>query len=171
MKLIISAMLVVAIACAPQAATPTSSATPSSTVAAGTTTPATAAATQSTAATGSITGLAGYPAEGHPAMTIYAVSSTDRSVFFSVAVPRGTDPKPTYTITGVRPGTYALFAYLDGNDGPAGGAYTQYVKCGLNASCSDHTIIDVVVRSGETVRDIDVTDWYAPQGTFPPRPR
>jgi hypothetical protein len=123
-------------------------------------------------ATGTITGLTGYPAEGNPAMTIYAVSTTDRSVFFTAAVPRGTVPaKPPYTIIGVRPGTYHLLAYVDGSDGPAGAAYTEYVKCGLNASCSDHTLIAVTVRAGETIRDIEVSDWYAPQGTFPTRPR
>jgi hypothetical protein len=28
----------------------------------------------------------------------------------------------------------------------------------------------VVVKVGETVKNIDLADWYAPSGTFPPRP-
>jgi hypothetical protein len=159
-----------AVACAPRAAGPTLPPT----VAAATTTPTTTSAAPATAppvGAGAIVGLLGYPAEGHPAVTIYAVSTTDRSLFFSVDIPRATTPpKSPFTIT-VRPGTYNLFAYLEGNDGPAGGAYTEFVRCGLRAGCSDHTPIDVTVRAGETVRDIEVSDWYAPPGTFPPRPR
>ncbi len=182
MKLIIGALLIVALgtACVPGATSPSPIATSTSvtTVAAATATPATttppspAPATSAPVTPGTITGFAGYPAEGHPAMTIYAVSTTDRSIFFSVEVPRAqTPPKSTYTITGVRPGTYNLFAYLQGNDGPAGGAYTEFVKCGLRAGCPSHAPIDVTVRAGETVREIDVTDWYAPPDTFPTRPR
>ena len=166
-KLIFSAILVAA-GCAPTAVTPTS--TPGTAVP--TLAPATApTATTAQQAAGAITGLVAYPAEGHPAMTIIAFSKTDRSIFFLVDIPQATAPPRTpYTITGVRPGTYNVFAYAMGND-RAGGAYTQYVKCGLNASCSDHTLIDVTVRAGETVRDIDVSDWYGPTDTFPPRPR
>jgi hypothetical protein len=176
MKLALAMVLIAAAACAPRTAAPTATpiSTPTSTVAAATTTPATtnvASTNAPSVAAGAVTGYVGYPAEGHPALRIYAVSTSDRTVFFSVDVPQGTDPKPVYSIAGVRPGTYNLFAYLQGNDGPAGGAYTQYVKCGLQASCSDHTPIAVTVGAGETVRDIDVADWYAPVGTFPPRPR
>jgi hypothetical protein len=176
MKLILSAMLLTAMvtACAPSAATPspTSTATSSPTVAASTTPATGAPSTTPPVTTGTISGLTGYPAEGNPAMTIYAVSTTDRSVYFTVDVPRGTVPaKPPYTITGVRPGTYHLLAYVEDNQGPAGAAYTEYVKCGLRASCSDHSLIAVTVRAGEAVRDIEVSDWYAPPGTFPSRPR
>jgi hypothetical protein len=164
----------VAVACGPGAtqASPTAS---TQTVAVATATPATTSVpstgTAQPATSGAISGVLGYPAEGNPAVTIYAVSTTDRSVFFSVGVPRGTVPaKPPYTITGVRPGTYHLIAYTDGSDA-AGGAYTEYVRCGLKASCSDHALIGVTVGAGQTVRDIDVSDWYAPAGTFPPRPR
>jgi hypothetical protein len=170
-RLILGAMLVAA-SCAPTAVTPTSTpGTSVATVAPATTTPAATASTAQPAAAGTITGLVAYPAEGHPAITIIAFSKTDRSIFFLVDIPQATvPPKTPYTITGVRPGTYNVFAYAMGND-RAGGAYTQYVKCGLNASCSDHSLIDVTVRAGETVRDIDVSDWYGPTDTFPPRPR
>jgi hypothetical protein len=165
-------------ACAPRAATP--SATPESgtsapTVAAATTTPATTASgapsTVQPATAGTISGLVGYPAEGHPALTICAFGATDRTVHHCVDVPQAiAPPKSPYAISGVAPGAYHLFAYAAGND-RAGGAYTEYVRCGLQASCSDHTLVDVVVRAGETVRDIEVSDWYGPTGSFPPRPR
>ena len=163
-----------AVACAPRS-NPSATSSTQPTVAAATTTPETtgvpSTGTARPATTGVITGLVGYPAEGHPAMSIYAISTTDRSLYFYVDVPRAaTPPKSPYTITGVRPGTYNLFAYVERND-KAGGAYTEYVRCGLRASCSDHTLIDVIVGAGETVRDIEVSDWYGPTDTFPPRPR
>lgn len=175
MKLISSALLLLALAsaCAPRAASPGSTTAPATTsaptVAAATTTPSRPTAQPPSA--GAITGLLGYPSEGHPAMTICAFGATDRGVHFCVDVPRATTPpKSPYTINGVRPGTYHLFAFAEGRD-RAGGAYTEYVRCGLRASCSDHTLIDVVVRAGETVRDIEVSDWYGPTESFPARPR
>ena len=174
-KLSIGAALFVAFACAPRAASP--SATASSNAAAtptATTTPTTTSVpsteTAQPATPGTITGRTGYPAEGHPAMTVYAISTTDSRVWFSVDIPRGTDSFTPYTISGVRPGTYNLFAAADGNE-RAGGAYSEFVKCGNRVGCSDHTPIVVTVRAGETVRDIEVSDWYAPPGTFPLRPR
>jgi hypothetical protein len=180
MKLFISAVLLAAMAtaCAPGAASPsanaTSTATAAPTVAAATTTPSRPTAAPPTAQpanTGAITGLVAYPAEGHPAMTICAFGATDRSVHYCVDLPQATTPpKSPYTISGLRPGTYHVFAYAAGNE-RAGGAYTEYVRCGLRASCSDHTLVDVVVRAGESVRDIEVSDWYGPTDSFPPRPR
>jgi hypothetical protein len=172
-SLVIASLLLLAVACTPPAAAPTSTATATgaATVAAATTTPATTSVPSGGTAAGSITGLVGYPAEGHPAMTICAFGATDRNVYSCVDVPQATTPpKSPYTISGIRPGTYHLFAYAAGTD-RAGGAYTEYVRCGLRASCSDHTLIDVVVRAGETVRDVEVSDWYAPSASWPSRPR
>jgi hypothetical protein len=176
--ILLGAATVVAVACGPRTAAPSPTSTlndtAAPTVAAATTTPATTSvptASSQPASAGAISGLTGYPAEGHPGLTVYAISTTDKTVWFSVDIPRGTDPaKPPYTISGVRPGTYNLFAAAEGNE-RTGGAYTQYVKCGMNASCSDHTLIDVTVRAGETVRDIEVSDWYAPASSYPVRPR
>ena len=174
MKLVITAMLLAAVACAPRAAAPSPTSSSTATAAVTTTAPATtsvpSASSVQPAAAGTITGLAAYPAEGHPAMTICAFGATDRSVHFCTDLPQATTPpKSPYTINGVRPGTYHLFAYAKGSD-KAGGAYTEFVKCGALASCSDHTPINVTVRAGETVRDIEVSDWYAPSASWPTRP-
>lgn len=174
MKLILSAMLLVATACAPLAASPsasptaTSTAAAASTIAAATTTPATA--TTVPVSGGTITGKFGYPAEGHPAVTIYAVNRSDRSVYYTVHLDKSAESFVTYTITGIRPGTYNAFAKADGS-ASFGGAYTAYVACGLRAQCTDHTLIDVTVRAGETTSGVDVTDWYATPGTFGDAPR
>lgn len=162
------------------APTPTASATPSSTA-----TPAPTAAP-----VGAITGLFRYPTGGFlPALTTYAVSVADSRVFFSVATPRffrDVTPAPTpsgpfgsYTITGLAPGTYYVFAYRDSDlGGPPDlpGLYSQYLfKCvppPTTADCTDHSLIPVTVRAGETVSGIDIADWlgYPTTATYPPRP-
>ncbi len=44
------------------------------------------------------------------------------------------------------------------------------VPCGLKAGCEDHSLIPVEVTAGNMATGVDPVDWYAPAGTFPPRP-
>lgn len=74
----------------------------------------------------------------------------------------------TYQITGLAPGLYHVVAYT--MDGTAAGGYTQMVPCGLLASCTDHTLLDVDVKAGEDTPNINPGDWYAPLDAFPPMP-
>lgn len=135
------------------------------------------------AAVGTITGALGYPSNFIPPLSVYAVSVADKGIFFSVSTLRYPQPTssgaPGYTISGVAPGTYHVFAYRDDNDpnnhgGP--GLYSQYlIKCvppPATAVCDDHSLIAVTVNTGETVWNIDVKDWYydAQTTTYPPRP-
>jgi hypothetical protein len=163
----------------------------------------TAASSATPSPTGAVTGNLGYPSDFIPPLTVYAISVADQRVFFSVDTPRyGADPsvpptaappgpRPSYTITGVAPGTYYVLAWrnddVNAKDHP--GVYSQFVlqciqvneshagesgytpppACG---SPGDHTLVPVTVRPGETVSRIDVTDWYYQQATtYPPRPR
>jgi hypothetical protein len=64
-----------------------------------------------------------------------------------------------------------VLAYVVGAaTGALVGGYTPAVACGLTVACTDHSLIRVAVPAGETVRGVDIRDWYAPPGTFPPRP-
>lgn len=146
----------------PQAtAAPTSTATPT----------ATATATRVPAAPpGAISGnQLMYPADSMPALAIYAISTTDSHTYFSTVTSQG---QFSYTISGVAPGTYDVVAYLangtSGNWKELAGGYTQFVVCGLSGSCSDHTLIPVTVQPGQTVSNINPSDFYG--GTYPPRP-
>lgn len=146
-------------------------------------------------ASGAITGRLGYPSEFILPLTVYAISTTDRRVWFSVDVPRfpsaspatplptGTfrpGEEPRYTITGVALGTYVVLAYRNDGQLPAEpGAYTQAViNCrpgAPSAACSDRSLVPVTVAPGQTVSGIDVTDWgfLGPGQTspsVPPRP-
>jgi hypothetical protein len=173
-------------------AAPTTTATPSATTASPPTT-VTPTAPPTAAASGVLTGSLGYPSEFIPPLTVYAISVADQRVFFSVDTPRyplatNTPPRPSYTMTGVAPGTYYVLAYRNDNvnveakDAP--GVYSQYVVQCLQpnaagstpapgCSSTDHSLVPVTVRAGETVPRIDVTDWYyvPPRPSYPPRPR
>jgi len=52
----------------------------------------------------------------------------------------------------------------------AAGSYTEYVRCGMQPPCSDHTVIVITVTAGQTTTGVDLRDWYAPQGAFPAPP-
>jgi len=172
---------------------PTPSATPSAPVLVPSPTP-----TGSAATTGAISGRFGYPADYIPALTVYAISVSDPSVFFSVDFAGyGNPPRPTlppgfseaeaYTLSGIAPGTYYVLAFRNDNN-PGVGVYTQYtVKC-LQATtygqtttpapaCAayDQSLLPVTVIAGETARRIDIIDWnfgqkpYSPPLTRPTR--
>ncbi len=176
----------------PTAASPTpvaaaTSAAPSSTATATTTSTATPT---TSAAAGSITGVFRYPAGFYPALTTYAISVANPSIYFSVSTSRraegatSTDTSPVpggYRITGVAPGTYYVVAYRDsdpiGNPGTPDrpGLYSQYSTCTqppTGATCTDHTLIAVTVGPGATVTGIDPSDWnYEPSfQAYPARP-
>lgn len=122
-------------------------------------------------ATGSISGTLMYPAGGvgMPALRIVAFE-VGFPHFYHIDTALGQN---TYQLDNLPPGTYRVLAYtLSGggfNSGPIGG-YSQMVPCGLQYSCNDHTLIDVVVTAGHITTGVDPNDYYAPEGTFPPNP-
>jgi nucleoid-associated protein YgaU len=112
---------------------------------------------------GTITGLLSFPSERIPPLTIFAIRiDNGLSTYYSIET---TEHQSSYTIE-VDPGVYNVFAYRD----DFAGGYTKYVTCGMGASCSKHSLLPVKVKSGKTVKNIDLADWYAPAGTFPSRP-
>ncbi len=149
-------------ACALSGVAPSS---PPSSVTSASALPATPAA--SALATGAISGTLGYPAGSQPAMVVYAVRM-DTNLFHYYSVRAG-ENQGSFTIGGLPPGVYSVVAYLE-SDPARAGAYTQFVLCGLAATCSDHSLVSITVRAAETVQGVKVLDWYAPPGTFPPKP-
>jgi len=116
---------------------------------------------------GAVSGALNYPADRLPPMYVVAYR-VDTEFYQSVVTSAG---QGTYTLTHLPPGTYHVIAYTIGGDGfPAGmaGGYTQAVPCGLAAECANHSLIDVNVTAGQTVKNVNVYDWYAPPGTFQP---
>jgi hypothetical protein len=120
-------------------------------------------------ATGAIAGGLSYPSEGTPAMVVYAFPVDNSGIAFVVQTSNG---DTTYAMNGLPVGVYDVVAYRGGSPAgsTAGGGYTAAVACGLQAGCDDHTLISVIVTGGAMLTSIDLRDWYAPEGTFPPKP-
>lgn len=62
-----------------------------------------------------------------------------------------------YSITELPPGIYNVVAYDP--DGQAGGY-----------ASANHSLLDVTVESGKVAEGININDWNAPAGAFPPDP-
>jgi len=116
-------------------------------------------------ATGSISGdQLTFPGPGVPALRIYAVRIGAPSAFCSVTTVTN---QRSYMIGGLPAGDYNVIAYPASGMHLAGG-YTKAVPCGLQASCSDHSLLPVVVREGQSVTNIQPNDWYTT--SLPPEP-
>ena len=169
--------------------TPPPATSPSPSPAAATTTPAaTVAPTPTPAQAGMITGRFGYGSDFIPPVTVYAISTTDPRVWYSVVFagagnpPRATLPpgvnNATYTISGVAPGTYWIVAYRNDGLTPDPGYYSRQPECSRarpGGPCPDVTLVPATVTAGETTSGIDVITWGPPppgqpSPTFPPRP-
>jgi hypothetical protein len=118
---------------------------------------------------GSISGKLIYPGPAIPPLRIIAIKTTEK--FYQYV--DNLQNVVNYQITDLPPGKYYVLSYLitPGRTDPTfAGGYTRAVACGLSVKCTDHTLIEVEVKSGETVKNINPMDWYAPIGTFPRNP-
>lgn len=123
-----------------------------------------------TPTTGGISGKLNYPGSSIPAMHIVAFLYGTESYMMITTTPG----QNTYEIDGLNPGTYWVIAYTVGGGGfpdALPGGYSKAVPCGLSVSCTDHTLINVIVTAGITTTGVDPWDWYAPPGTFMHYPR
>lgn len=113
---------------------------------------------------GSISGTLSYPSSFIPPLRVVAFQVNGFNYRYVDTMQNQT----TYQITGLAPGLYHVVAYI--MDGTYAGGYTQMVPCGLQASCTDHSLIAVEVKSGQDTPNINPGDWYAPAGSFPAMP-
>lgn len=114
---------------------------------------------------GIIEGSLSYPSEMIPEDLIVCAETLDKSVTFCTNEHLA-DENGQYTYgfgyqIEVPAGEYYVFAYLD-NDPGTRAYYSEFVTCGLMAECPSHEPIEVAVSAGETVKEIDPHDWYAP---------
>jgi hypothetical protein len=111
-----------------------------------------------------IVGELSYPSDHIPPLRVYAFDAATLDPVSSVDIALN---QGTYELQ-VPAGTYYIVAYT--MDGGFSGGYSQMVPCGLNASCTDHSLIEVTVSAGGTAGGINPGDWYAPEGSFPAMP-
>lgn len=111
-------------------------------------------------AKGIIEGSLSYPSEEIPEnMAVCAESdATDQTICTNKKI---TDKKYTYgkgyTLE-VPAGSYFVYAKIPDREYYA--YYSEFVTCGLLASCTNHTPIEVEVKANQTVSKIDPQDWY-----------
>lgn len=118
---------------------------------------------------GAISGNISYITQYPPPLRVVAFK-VGENIWYSVETAQNAK---TYTIENVSPGRYLVIAYLlnPGNTDPTfGGGYTRAVLCGLTAKCTNHALIEVEVKPGETTRNVHPADWSAPRGAFPKNP-
>ncbi len=111
--------------------------------------------------TGAIQGRLGYPAGYIPPLQIVAFN-LDTHYWYWMGTAKN---QTTYTFTDLPPGRYHVVAYLYGQD--AGAAYTHY---DITTGTGDHSLVEVIVRPGQTTTGVDLVDWFVPEGTLPPNP-
>lgn len=121
-----------------------------------------------------ITGALGYPSSFVPAMKVCLYEYTDPEMIQGPKYCTFTkDNQMTYVVSGeVKPSKYVVFAWPASAEqgSELTGSYTPAVACGLNVDCKDHAPIPLDMVTEKTISGIDIRDWYAEQGTFPPKP-
>lgn len=117
------------------------------------------------AKTGNIAVTVGYPSEGIPPLEVYAFRKEDDT---HVLV-KTKQNQSTVSFENMPLGTYTFVAYPQDTAKLAGG-YTKAVPCGLLATCTDHSLIEVEIEEGTNFTQVEIKDWYAPEGTFPTKP-
>ena len=114
---------------------------------------------------GTIQGATAYPSDFNPAQTVCAqlISNLTDIVCTNVSEP-APGAEAAFSIT-VKPGTYWVYAVIAdpadlGLTESRTAYWTEFVKCGSLYTCKNHTKLEVVVGSGQTVYDIRPQDWY-----------
>ncbi len=120
---------------------------------------------------GSMGGNLSYPGEAIPPQRIVAFN-LDTEQWYHVKTEAN---QTTYLLQDIPPGRYQVVSYIiPGNNVPPelAGGYTQAVLCGLDVSCTDHNLVDIIVKPGKLTPNINPADWYTPDSlkAFPPEP-
>jgi len=102
---------------------------------------------------GGISGQINYPGGNAPTLHVVAFNQGSGYWYYTNTLQGAS----SYTLNRLPPGDYLVVAYTQ--DGKAGGH-----------ALADHSLILVTIKAGQILSGIDITDWSAPQGTFPPDP-
>jgi hypothetical protein len=113
----------------------------------------------------SISGELSYPADKILPMRVVAISVTDPARFYFVDTQEG---QSDYRLENVQPGLYYVLAYQ--REYKVAGGYTMYVICGFQETCTDHSLAQVKVDTGEQITDVNIRDWILAPGTYPEDP-
>jgi hypothetical protein len=115
---------------------------------------------------GAISGYTGYPSSGVPPLKIYAIPMSSKTM------PRRLEPVLGYSyrwfwFDDLDPGDYHVVAYQ--NDYKMVGGYTVGARDDNLTATTDHTLVPILVKRGEVVDGVKITDWYYDK--FPAEPK
>jgi hypothetical protein len=122
---------------------------------------------------GTISGAVGYPSEGHPAMRVYAMTTSgQRYQYIDVSENAG-----TYTLELAAGEYYILVEVPEFGEDQFDAGYTLIGKCLLEhdlegAACQDtkNGLLAVLLQPGQDLEGIDIVDWFPTDDIFPPVP-
>jgi hypothetical protein len=114
---------------------------------------------------GKVSGAICFPSEGIMALTAY-FEPTAGGDMVMLEIPAG---ETGYQVE-LPEGEYYAYAWGRLPERSLGGSYSQAVACGLDASCTDHSLRAFVVSAESPVVDIDLCDWSGGTGSVPTPP-
>lgn len=94
------------------------------------------------------------PPSGPPAALDLMLENTVTDVVTVVPIEPG---QTAYSAT-LPEGTYHAYAWSPSFDLMAG-----FTECAVDPGCGGHALLDVIVGNGESVDDVDITDWHLPE--------
>lgn len=115
---------------------------------------------------GFIKGNMAYPSEGIPGVMVACAENIETEETICSEKRKGWEERVSYSLE-LPPGKYYVYGKLLPGDDSVGDTqnervyYTEYMKCGMEASCTSHRRIQLDVRPGETLSGITVGDWWA----------
>lgn len=104
---------------------------------------------------GSISGKLCYPSEFVPVMDIYFENITTKKTI----IKHTKNATSSYTFNDIPEGKYFVYAYESDEKPELAVGYTVASKCGLKETCTDHSLLAVVVKAGKKTSKIDLCDW------------
>ncbi|MBN2015341.1 hypothetical protein JW766_00730 [Candidatus Dojkabacteria bacterium] len=114
---------------------------------------------------GTIKGSVGYPSDFLPSMEVCA-EDVNTGDYLDCAVIIGNGHEDfaglDYTLK-VPPGSYYVFAIITEEGDPNKmdvAYYTEFVKCGMYATCTSHQNVIVIVAENQVLTGINPVDWY-----------
>jgi hypothetical protein len=110
---------------------------------------------------GEVWGELCYPGEGIPPMTLYFYNINTQEI---LRHPNEEGQSP-YRVE-LPDGVYVAFAWL--NERLFALSYTQYVRCGFDDHCTDHSLVPFLVRAGSVTTGVDICDWQMDKRSLPP---
>lgn len=119
---------------------------------------------------GTVNGKLCFPSYYIPEMTVYLKNVKSNKVT-KLEIQ---EEQNEFVFKNVLSGKYVAYAYTlfeimsdeSGKNGKGSGGYTQMVTCGLSIDCIDHSLIEFEVKPNQTIKGIEICDWYG--ATVPP---